>query len=416
MNWKALPRKKSHRVAAIAVSLVLVGLVLKAALPRHSPPADEAATPASQAEGSVGQRIALPPTVLDKNPVETVTVSKLAPTEEIFLPGRVETDPAGTAIVGARTKGRIVQVLVNEGDRVKRGQTLAVLQSAELGQAESDHLKALARFSAKKTEMDRVEQLFRSEIVSAKEHETATMEFKSAASEIEASRVLLRSLGASEADIRRCENGKTQAGTLILYSPIAGTVMERKALIGQTVSAEDELFRVGDFSKLWVVLAVYEREAAMVREGSRAEVYAVSDRGASAPGTRDAQKQPLASARVARVARFFDSETRAAEVRLELENVSGKLVPGQAVSARIEGIVMGAGHEQVRAVPAEAVHAIEGKDTVFLRRGPHEYESRQVEAGWRSDRWVEVRSGVEVGDEIASKGSFILKSELLRTR
>jgi cobalt-zinc-cadmium efflux system membrane fusion protein len=117
-------------------------------------------------------------------------------------------------------------------------------------------------------------------------------------------------------------------------------------------------------------------------------------------------------ARVAYVDPLIDPQTRTANVRIEFDNPKGKLRPGQFVTAKLIGDPRWAVRE-VLAVPRKAVQTVEGKSLLFVKT-PRGFEKRAVELGGSGGDLVEIRKGIEPGDQVATEGAFLLKSELLR--
>jgi len=118
-------------------------------------------------------------------------------------------------------------------------------------------------------------------------------------------------------------------------------------------------------------------------------------------------------AHVAYVTPFVEQKTRTASIRLEFDNPRGELVPGQFVRAHLIGD-SSALRREVLAVPRSAVQLVEGKRIVFVKDQGGGFVARTVEIGSSSGGRVEVRSGLDEGEEIATTGGFLLKSELLR--
>jgi membrane fusion protein, heavy metal efflux system len=185
-----------------------------------------------------------------------------------------------------------------------------------------------------------------------------------------------------------------------LKAPIAGTVVERSVSLGQAVHRADDAFKIIDLTHLWVLLDIYEKDLRRVHKGQKVHL-----RTEARPGE-------VFEGRVAYVNPLIDEKTRTAHVRVEFDNPDGKLSPGQFVSARILGDPGHAPNEAL-AVPRQAVQTVDGKSLVFVKKGER-FERRVVELGLSGGELVEVRLGLEAGEEVATEGAFLLKSELLR--
>ena len=106
----------------------------------------------------------------------------------------------------------------------------------------------------------------------------------------------------------------------------------------------------------------------------------------------------------------MDPNTRTMQVRIELANAKGRLRPEMLANAEIP---IGGGR-RVLQVPSDAVQQVNGQDVVFVRTAPDRFGVRPVRVGETADGKTPVLEGIKAGDEVAIRGSFILKSQLLR--
>lgn len=404
-KWDALShlsQKKRIQLVLVGIALLAGGFVLKKAVFRS--PAGTPDTIQSKTADPTKKTIELSPDILKNYPLQTSVLTEIKPSEEVRLPGRVQKDPTQVAQVTARAVGRITDIRVKEADQVHAGQVLATLQSSEVAQAQAAHLKSQLRFELTKHHLERSRELYQHEIISAREFEITTMDYKSAKAELDASRIHLEHLGLSKEEVTQLEKAQSHTGELHLRSPIGGWVIERKASLGQSVSPDTALFLVGKTDKVWIVLDVYEKDIPLIDEEMPAQVLV----------PRGTEEPKVIPAKVARISSVIDSTTRTAKVWLEVDNPDQELKFGQAISARIEGIHQDRANRVISGLPLDAVHQIEGESIVFVKKSEHVYEPRHVKTGWSSDQWVEIKSGVNPGEAVASAGSFILKSEYLR--
>ncbi|MBE7413217.1 MAG: efflux RND transporter periplasmic adaptor subunit [Leptospiraceae bacterium] len=348
------------------------------------------------------QKIILPQDVLKKFPLSYVRIKERGIYEEIILPGVVSYDLENMAKVGSRVSGRVDEVYVKEGDYVTKGSSLASISSVELSRVEANFLKAKARLDAVKLQAERAKELFEKKIISAKEYELAMMEYKTVKTELDTNQLALETFGLSKKEIQELEAGKFFSRNLMLRSPIKGTVTDRKAILGQSVSIKENLFTVANLTKLWILLDVYEKDLHSVRIGAEAFVHAL--------GNRDEEFK----ARVAYVGDVIDSAKKTAEIRLEVSNKENRLRPGQSVSAKVQGLISESKSRKILVVPASALHKIENKPILFIANMDGSFEAREVVAGDFIDGDVEIKSGVSVDANIVNEGSFLLKSEYLK--
>lgn len=347
------------------------------------------------------QLIKISSEIREKYEIKTIGVEEKELKEEILLPGRVDYNYEQMAIVGARLTGRITGIRVKQGDPVRAGSVLATISSIELGRAQSDYLRNLARLFGIQPKYDRARDLFEKRILSSQDFEQSRMEFQTAQVELNASRLALSNLGMRPDEIAALSQTNAEARDHILRSPINGIVTERRAVIGQSVSPADNLFVIADLSRLWVILDVYEKDMRFIQQGARVMIFLM-------------ENSEKMEARVANIGSVIDPEKKTAVVRVEVPNPGNRLRIGQTINATVEGLV------NVRAnlysLPAEAIHHIEGRKVVFVERSVGAFEPREIETGETVEGRTIVVSGLKPGESVASAGSFIVKSEYLKLK
>lgn len=350
------------------------------------------------------KRIRLSKDIVQQHPLSFAKLTEIEPTHEFVLPGRVQKDPTQSAMITARTQGQVVKVLVQESDRIKAGQILAVVQSTAVAQAEANHLKMLLRYDLAQKHLERATELYRHKILAEKEFEETEMEFQSVKTELEASRITLINLNLSHAEIENLEKTRRHSGELGIRSPIDGMVIERKGSLGQSVTQDDVLFVIGKTDQIWIVLDVYEKDLPFLSEGMSAELQIPMPEGSP----------KLAKGKIIRIAQEIDATTRSAKVWLEAKGVVEPLRIGQAISARLEGVQRAQMGHKLRVIPGDAIHEIEGDAILFVRVTDQEFEARRVKKGWTSDKWAEIKEGLSPEELVVIGESFTLKSELLK--
>jgi membrane fusion protein, heavy metal efflux system len=380
--------------------------------PTGAPPA-QAAEPGQSAPGAPegntesggptgGRSLILPTRAAAENPVTTAPVGMVKLAGDIQLVGTVSYDQDHLALVGPLVAGRVTRLAVGVGDRVRRGQLLAEIESAEAGQARADLISARARAAATKMNLHRETELAERRISSAREKEVAEAQWITERAAERAATERLRALGLSNADIAAGDN-LDQGGRLPMRAPIDGVILERAVTLGQAVERATDAFKIADIGHVWVNLDLYEKDLPRVHVGAQVEIRA------------DAYPSDVFKGRVAYVVPVVDEGTRTAKVRIELPNPSGKLNFGQLVTARLVGDPANVA-VAVLAVPRAAIQRVDGRAVVFIKdqgQGAG-FERRVVELGVSTGDQVEIRRGVKEGELVASDGAFLLKSELLR--
>lgn len=388
----------------IVVALASASTSCNRGTPAGAAAAEAPRPPAGPTDPKAAVAVALPAVASNENPVSTVPAKMVRLAGDIQVVGTVSYDQDHLALVGPLVAGRVTRLSVGVGDRVRRGQVLAEIESAEVGQARADLIAAKARAAAAQLNLRRETDLADRHISSAREKEVAEAQWITESAATRAATERLRALGLSPQDISASESGD-QGGRLPMRAPIDGVVLARTVTLGQAVERATDAFKIADTKHVWVDLDLYEKDLPRVHVGGQVEIRA------------DAYPSEVFKGRVAYVVPVVEEATRTAKVRVELPNDSGKLSFGQLVTARLVGDPSTVA-TAVLAVPRAAIQRVDGRPVVFVKDGnpgsPGRFERRVVELGVSTGDQVEIRRGVKEGEVLASDGAFLLKSELLR--
>ncbi|MCC6652214.1 MAG: efflux RND transporter periplasmic adaptor subunit [Candidatus Eisenbacteria bacterium] len=191
--------------------------------------------------------------------------------------------------------------------------------------------------------------------------------------------------------------GNQSLSTYEVKSLIAGTVIEKHVTLGEFVRDDADIYVVADLSKVWVNISVYARDVHRIRRGQKVRVAAVEG-GGSATGTIDY------------LGASVGDETRAASARVVLANGNRRWMPGAYVTAHVvtESVLAPV------AVPDAALQQVDGRACVFVEDGDG-FVARTVTTGRTDGKWTEILSGLKPAERIVVRGSFVLKSELLKS-
>jgi cobalt-zinc-cadmium efflux system membrane fusion protein len=349
--------------------------------------------------------------------MEPVAKRLLSPV--IAAPAQLAFNAEAMAHVGAPTMGRVVGIEARVGDVVKKGDTLLVIESSELGQAQSEHLQkrtdlgiALAAVEPAKQASDRARKLFEQSQgvslgeVQKREAETRAAEgaamAANAASHAAANKLLL--LGMSEADVKTLEDKGTLNPRLPIRAPLDGSVIEREVTLGELVSPEKEaLLVMADTSTVWLVAEVPGAKLDEIAVGDTATIHVTA-----------AKEEKPREGKVSYISPSLDPTTRTARVRIELPNPDAKLRPGTFARAEIRTTPAPGTTTETLAILAEAVQTVEGGPAVFVPVEGEEntFAKRTVSVGEPVDGWVPVLSGLKEGEPVVVSGTFVLKADL----
>ncbi len=302
----------------------------------------------------------------------------------IELPATIDGDPQGTQVVSAAIGGRVVSLTRNLGQSIGRGQTLAVIESREAASLNAETEAARARLSLANSNLAREQRLF-SQRVSPEQDLIAA---RTAATE---ARIALR---LAQQQVSAAGTGGGGLNRIGIVAPMSGQVIGRSVVLGQTVAADAELFRVANLSSVSLSLNLQPQDAGRVRPGATVNIKAAGRQ---------------ATAKVTFVSPALDANTRLVPVIATLDNRDGLWRVGEPVAASVA--LTGSGGDGAIRVPLTAVQTEEGRSVVFVRTKTG-FQATAVQLGDSAGDSVIIKSGLKGTEEIATVNSFTLKAEL----
>ena len=343
--------------------------------------------------------------------VETVVPQPIAGV--IPATGKILVPEDRVAVIGPVNEGRIVHLYAGQGTRVKKGQKLADLESADIDQAEADYLKALAdyenarRSSAAEIKLaqenyDRAKLLYQQKITAGKNLQSAEHDLEVAKASAEnsingtnaaliAARRHLLILGIKDSTIDALPKRTDLAAVFSLNSPIDGIVVERNATVGASVGTDANVFKIMDLSRVWIDANVFEKDLQQVRPGQEVKLTVPAFPGSTFLG------------KVILINSVVDPDTRTVKVRTEVANPDGRLKPDMFANVQIVTAL----NRTAISIPQSAVLNDEGKTVVFVADG-NGYKKRQVQPGIQNNDRVEIIDGLAAGDKVVVKGNYLL--------
>jgi membrane fusion protein, heavy metal efflux system len=338
--------------------------------------------------------VTMTPAAQKENGVAVAPVKKQRLPGSISATGKVEVNADRIAHVSPRISGKVVAVRASLGDAVATGQTLATLDSVELGEALSRYHQSRTRLGLAQSNMERVRILVEKKIAARKEILQAETEYKTAQTELHTDRERLALYGASASEL---DGEKPHRPLLPLRAPISGIITEKHAIVGELGDPSKSLYTVADLSSVWVMVDIHEKDLAKVRRGQPAAVIV------------GAFPELKFKGRVTYIADVVDEATRTVKARVEVSNPGKKLKPEMFATVQL---AVADDAPAVLAVPEDALQDLDGKKVVFVADSADKFAARPVETGRASGGMVEIVSGLKEGEPFAVKGSFLLKSEV----
>ena len=296
--------------------------------------------------------------------ISTIIVKKENLLEQVTAYSYLDFVENNRKTISARFNGRIEKLFVDKtGDYIKKGQPLFEIYSPDLVQAQNEYLIALNNSS-------------------------------NSPSLLKATKQKLEIFGLTSEQIQTLEKTKEINITVTYYSPMSGTVIEKKVQEGVYVNEGTAIYDVAELSTLWNIAEVYESNLSNVKVGNAVKLHLRAYPGEEFNG------------RVIFIYPVVNSQTRTVKVRSEFSNYVGKLKPqmyGETIFSNASG--------QGLLVPADAVIIAGKRVVVWAKAGDGMFEARSVQIGNRFGDKYQILSGLNEGDEIAATGGFLIDSE-----
>jgi cobalt-zinc-cadmium efflux system membrane fusion protein len=315
--------------------------------------------------------------------IGTVTKKEIQRTLE--LPAVVEADPSRTVKVLPPVAGRLIDLKVQLGGRVERGQELAVIDSSDLAQAYADEDKARSAVKMAKQTLDRALALEKFSAGSVKDRQQAENDHAQAQAELERAQSRLRAIGVS-ADF------KQEGRKLSLKAPVSGSVIDlqvaRGAYLNDPTAA---IMTIANLDEIWVTANVPEKDTALVAHGQAVDVVFT------------AYPSEVFKGQVLFVSDILDPDTRRTKVRIAFQNPDIRLKPNMFASATFV-----TPKQALPIVPTTAVVLRNETDQVFVEIAPWTFQARPVELEFQQGDQAVVAHGLEAGERVVVKGAVLL--------
>jgi len=369
-------------------------------------PAAERAAPASKTE------IVLSPADQSLGMIETQAAALSAEPQMLRVSGRIALADNRTWRVGVRTDGLVMIVNAGLGDYVQKGQILARYHADEVREARAQYRTAVAdltrleaAFSQAQRKYDRAQKLLSLKAGSIQQVEETRQEMVSAQSALKGGQIAVdRVKDQLEDDLRVPADPPPGtpaeiADDVPILAPASGYIIEKFVTPGKTVQPSTDTFLIGDLSQVWMLASVRQEQLAELRVGQSATVNLQGTTGQSFTG------------KITNLGQELDPATRAMQVRIVLNNPGNRLRPEMLATAEIP---VGE-RKPVMSVPSDAVQQIDGQDVVFVRTTADRFTVRPVHTGETAGGKTPVLDGLKAGEQIVVRGSFTLKSQLLKS-
>jgi membrane fusion protein, copper/silver efflux system len=320
--------------------------------------------PVYEGEDSDDGSIKLSPGKIQRTGVKSEPASRRVIRSIIKAPGTIQQDERRVSVVALRFEGFVESVAdVTTGQHVHKGQVLMKIYSPALSSAAAEYLSALNAGTTGQP--------------------------------LKGARRRLENLGTPEAAISELERSREISLSVPWLAPQDGEILERNAVNGMRAGPGDVLFRIADHRMVWVMIDVAERDLSQISVGSRVDVRPRALQGQSFAGT------------VSLIYPHLNAQTRTARIRVEMPNPDQLLRPDMYVDADID---TGA-PEPVLAVPESSVLDSGTRQAVLIDKGEGRFEPRDVKLGHRGGGYIEIRDGLNDGEQVVTSANFLIDAE-----
>ena len=332
---------------------------------------------------------------------------------EHLTEGKISVDEDRATLVFSPYSGRVIKLMAKPGDHVAAGQPLFVVEAPDMVQAQNDFISATTTLNKTRSalELARIVEKQNKSLYDThagplrdlQQAQTAARaaenDVRAAAISVEATRNRLRILGLPDAEITKFSQTGDVSPQTTIYSPISGTVIQRKVGPGQYIntssqnpSASDSTFVIGDLSTVWLVAYVRESEARNVQVGQalRFTVLAYPDQ--------------VFTANIGYVATSLDPTTRRLLVRATIDNSQGLLRPEMFASVTITT----SKGDLSPSVPRDAIIYDGNTARVWIVHDDQSIEQRAIKTGLSNGNYVQVVEGLSIGEKIVTRGSLFV--------
>lgn len=287
-------------------------------------------------------------------------------------------DPEWQAQVAAKVDGRLEKVYVHEGDRVEKGQVLAILEQmdtdANLLSAKGSFLDAQTSLRKAETDLARYEKLYATGAVSQQVVDDYRFARDNAAAKLEAARGSLQGM-------------ESKAAGTVVTAPADGIVAKRFYQEGYYAKAGTPLFAIADISMLKTTIHIPEGQVTGVKVGNEADIALPAYPGKKLVG------------KITRIAPVADLPAHTFAAEVSVDNSEGLLA---GVYANVS--LIGEPREQVLTIPMHAIVMRDDQQTVFVADAQGVVQRRVLSLGYSDDKVAEVLSGLDEQDTIVVEG------------
>lgn len=259
--------------------------------------------------------------------------------------GQLEVPPASSANITAIIGGNLKEIKVFHGDKVKKGQLLAVLEHPDYITLQEDFAVIVNNLEFLEIEYARQKELFENNVGAGRDYQQAKADYNNTKARYKGLNLRLQLLNISPEKVKM----GIISNTINILSPINGYVSDVKIKVGTYVDAKDILFEITDNSAIHADFIIYEKDVQFVKEGQKIH-FTVSNR----PGEE-------LTAIIFAIGKEFETNTRAVHIHANITDKISGLIPGMYITGHFH-----TDDKYTLTLPSDAVVAEGTKSFVFI--------------------------------------------------
>jgi cobalt-zinc-cadmium efflux system membrane fusion protein len=395
-----------------AGGVILSALCLTSCNRQPAAGAAASAAPNAAETGANKQEVVLSPNQQAAVRIETQPAAVSQESDLLRVKGRIALADERSWRVGVRTTGSVVAVYKGLGDYVRKGQILARYHADEVRdsralyrRAVSDVSRTQAGAAQAQRNRDRAQRMLDLKAGSQQQLEQAEQDLVAARAEARNAEIEVERLrDLLEDDLRVPAEPKANRqddleDDVPILAPGDGYILEKNVTPGKSVDISSVTFVIGDLSKVWMLASVRQEDLGRLRTGQGASV--------TLPGDTEHRW----SGKITNLGQELDPATRVMQVRIELDNRDNRFRPEMLANAEIPV----GGRKATVQVSSDAVQQIGDQEVVFVQKETNRFEVRAVRTGETAGGKTPILDGLKGGEAVVVRGSFVLKSQLLKS-
>ena len=383
--------------------VLMIALAAATGCNREAQPARDSAPTVARTE------VVLSAAAQKEGQIETQPVKTSDAPDVLRVPGRIALAENRSWRVGVRTDGLVVAVMAEAGDYVRKGQVLARYHADEVRDsralyraAQADLARAQSNAALAQRNVTRAETLLDLKAASQVQVEQAQQDLVVAQTAVSNAEVEVGRLkDLLEDDLRVPADpkpGDETADQVPIIAPASGYILEKNVTLGKAIDTMDDTFVIGDLSQVWMLASMRQDQLGPLHMGQSVRVTVAGVAGQQFEG------------KISNLGQELDPSTRTMAVRIALSNSGNVLRPGMLATAEVPG----SARKMTVFVASDAVQQVDGQDVVFVRVAPDRFAVRAVEVAQTTNGQTPILQGLKGDEQVVVRGSFVLKSQLLR--